>query len=209
MSPRDGWPNPAAWAMASGATAVLDRVRVYENVPAAVADLHKIYATTARHRDMVKIELTPKKLAEEIHHHAARGARSAVLFGRERTGLENDEVALADAVVVVPLNPEFSSLNLAQAVLLVAYEHFQAAADAPERQLVQNDTRPATLGRAAPFLRRLERPSKKPTSSAPKPCARSSGARSRTSSPAPTSPSRRCASCTECSPPSKAAACGA
>lgn len=157
VNPRDGWPNPAAWAMASGATAVLDRVRVFASVPAAVADLHKIYATTARHRDMVKIELTPKKLAEEIHRYAAQGARSGVLFGRERTGLENDEVALADAVVVVPLNPEFSSLNLAQAVLLVAYEHFQAASDAPERQLVQNDTRPASLDERHLFFERLEK----------------------------------------------------
>ncbi len=157
VRPRDGWPNPAAWAMASGADRVLEKVRVFETLPEAVADLHKIYATTARHRYMVKVELTPRRLAQEIHQHAATGARSAVLFGRERTGLENDEVAMSDAVVVAPLNPEFTSLNLAQAVLLISYEWFQAQSEAPERQLVQKDTRPATQEERHLFFLRLEK----------------------------------------------------
>jgi tRNA/rRNA methyltransferase len=157
VRPRDGWPNPAAWAMASGADRVLDQVRVCDSLPEAVADLHKIYATTARHRYMVKFELTPKRLAQEIHLSTAAGARSGILFGRERTGLENDEVALADAVVVVPLNPDFTSLNLAQAVLLVAYEWFQARAEAPEKKLVLLDTRPATQEERHLFFTRLEK----------------------------------------------------
>jgi len=157
VRPRDGWPNPAAWAMASGADRVLDRVRVFASLEAAVADLHKIYATTARHRYMTKVELTPRKLAEEIHQSAARGVRSGVLFGRERTGLENEEVALSDAVVVAPLNPEFTSLNLAQAVLLISYEWFQAGSDAPPRQLVMTDTRLATQEEWSVFFGRLEK----------------------------------------------------
>lgn len=157
VRPRDGWPNPSAWAMASGADRVLEKVRVFDSLPEAVADLHKVYATTARHRYMVKVELTPKRLAEEIHAAATVGARSGVLFGRERTGLENDEVAMADAVVVVPLNPEFTSLNLAQAVLLISYEWFQARSETPDRRLVLLDTRPATQEERHIFFTRLEK----------------------------------------------------
>jgi len=157
VRPRDGWPNPASWAMASGADRVLDKVQVFGSLAEAVADLHKIYATTARHRYMVKVELTPKRLAEEIHQAALGGARCGVLFGRERTGLENDEVAVADAVVVVPLNPEFTSLNLAQAVLLIAYEWFQAQSEVPDEQLIMLGTRPATREELHNFFGRLEK----------------------------------------------------
>jgi tRNA/rRNA methyltransferase len=157
VRPRDGWPNPAAIAMASGATAVLDAVRVYDDLASAAADLHRLYATTARHRDMVKHEVTPRHLAEEIHSYAAQGARSGILFGRERTGLENDEVAACHAVVVVPLNPAFTSLNLAQAVLLITYEWYQAQAQAPPRVLTTSDSYPALQADHQAFLDRLER----------------------------------------------------
>ncbi|MEM8934163.1 MAG: RNA methyltransferase [Acidobacteriota bacterium] len=155
INPRDGWPNPDAVAMASGATAVLDRVRVFDDLPGAVADLHRVYATTARHRDMLKHELTPRAAAVEIHRQAATGARSGILFGRERIGLMNDEVSRCEAAIVAPLNPHHTSLNLAQAVLLIAWEWRAAIDETPERVFVQPDTRPATRAELSNFLRRF------------------------------------------------------
>jgi tRNA/rRNA methyltransferase len=137
IAPRDGWPNDAASAMASGADKVLHAATLYPDVETAVADLQRVYATTARHRDMIKHEVTPARAAQEMRRAAGQGTRCGVLFGRERIGLTNDEVVLADAVLHVPLNPHFSSLNLAQAVLLVAYEWFQAGDQTAERVLVQ------------------------------------------------------------------------
>ena len=156
VAPRDGWPNDAARPMSSGAYGILDRAQCFPTLKEAVADLHKIYGTTARHRDMVKHELTPRKLAQEIHGHAAHGRRSGILFGRERIGLTNEEVSLCDAVVVAPLNPHFSSLNLAQAVLLIAWEWRQHADETPDRQLIAPDTHPATRENLDTFLDRLE-----------------------------------------------------
>jgi tRNA/rRNA methyltransferase len=127
VAPRDGWPSDKAVAMASGATPVLDRVRVFDSVEEAVADLHFVYATTARPRDMLKGVESPAAAATAMAARAARGERVGVLFGRERAGLTNEEVALADAVLTFPTNPEFSSLNIAQAVLIVGYAWFTAA----------------------------------------------------------------------------------
>ena len=121
VSPRDGWPNPSAGPAAAGADEVLARARVYETLAEAVADCAHVYATTVRKRGVTKPVLTPEQAASEIHAHAGV-ARSAVVFGPERSGLETDDVALARAIVTVPVNPEFASLNLAQAVILVAYE---------------------------------------------------------------------------------------
>lgn len=156
VAPRDGWPNEAAVPMASGAFEVLDRARCFPTLQEAVADLHRVYATTARHRDMVKHELTPRRLAKEIHGHAAQGQRSGILFGRERIGLTNEEVSLCDAVVVAPLNPIFTSLNLAQAVLLIAWEWRQQWDETPEKTLVAPDTVAATRDNLENFLGRLE-----------------------------------------------------
>jgi tRNA/rRNA methyltransferase len=119
VNPRDGWPNPAAGPAASGADIVLERAKLYESVPDAVADCSTIYASTVRRRDLVMPVVTPEAMAAEI---AASPARSAILFGPERSGLETEEVALANSIVTVPINPEFASLNLAQAVILLAYE---------------------------------------------------------------------------------------
>jgi tRNA/rRNA methyltransferase len=119
VAPRDGWPNPAAGPAASGADAVLRQARVFETTAEAVADCANVYATTVRKRGVTKPVLTPEQAAREI---AAQPGRSAVLFGAERSGLETDDVALARAIVTVPINPEFGSLNLAQAVILLAYE---------------------------------------------------------------------------------------
>ena len=119
VAPRDGWPNPSAGPAASGADIVLERARVFGSVAEAVADCPFVYATTVRKRGLVVPVVTPEDAAREIRGHAGP---SAILFGAERSGLETDEVALAGKIVTVPVNPEFRSLNLAQAVLLLAYE---------------------------------------------------------------------------------------
>jgi len=125
VSPRDGWPNARANAMAAGAENVVEAARVFDSLDAAIADVQYLCATTARLRDMVKPAYTPRQAAEELARRQDAGARCGVLFGAERSGLENEHVAMADAIVHVPVNPAFGSLNLAQAVLLVAYEWFQ------------------------------------------------------------------------------------
>jgi tRNA/rRNA methyltransferase len=119
VAPRDGWPNPAAGPAASGADMVLERARVFETVAEAIADCPFAYATTVRKRGLVVPVITPEEAAREIH---ANDGASAILFGAERSGLETDEAAMAGKIVTVPINPEFRSLNLAQAVILIAYE---------------------------------------------------------------------------------------
>ena len=119
VAPRDGWPNPNAGPAASGADEVLAKARVYPDTASAVADCAHVYATTVRKRGVTKPVVTPEAAARDIR--AAPG-RSAVLFGPERSGLDTDDVALARAILTVPINPQFGSLNLAQAVILVAYE---------------------------------------------------------------------------------------
>jgi tRNA/rRNA methyltransferase len=119
VSPRDGWPNPAAGPAASGADIVLERASVYESVAEAVADCPNVYATTVRKRGVTKPVVTPEQAADAVH---AGPGKSAILFGPERSGLETEDVALARTIVTVPINPEFGSLNLAQAVILIAYE---------------------------------------------------------------------------------------
>lgn len=156
VRPRGGWPQRAARPMASGALEVLDSARAFDTLDDAVADLRALYATTARHRDMIQRELTPRRLAKELRTHESRGERCGILFGRERTGLENDDVARCDAVVVAPLNPKFTSLNLAQAVLLIAWEWFQSADETPEKVLVEADSRRATQQELRIYLDRLE-----------------------------------------------------
>src|SRR5688572_33184637 len=120
VAPRDGWPNPDAGPAAAGADEVLASARVYDTVAEAVSDCAHVYATTVRKRGVTKPVLTPEAAAREIA--SQTGGRSAILFGPERSGLETDDVALARAIVTVPINPEFGSLNLAQAVILCAYE---------------------------------------------------------------------------------------
>lgn len=119
VAPRDGWPNPSAGPAASGADIVLDRAQVFETVADAVADCAHVYATTVRKRGVTKPVVTPEQAADAIH---AGPGRAAILFGPERSGLETDDVAVARTIVTVPINPEFGSLNLAQAVILIAYE---------------------------------------------------------------------------------------
>ena len=119
VAPRDGWPNPDAGPAASGADVVLEQAQVFDSVAGAVADCSTIYAATVRRRDLVMPVIDPEAMAAAI---ATCSGRSAILFGPERSGLETDDVALASHIVTVPINPNFGSLNLAQAVILLAYE---------------------------------------------------------------------------------------
>ena len=119
VAPRDGWPNPEAGPAASGADIVLQGAQVFDATADAIADCTLVYASTVRRRDLVLPIVEPKAMGEGI---ATNSGRSAILFGPERSGLETEDVALANAIVTVPINPEFGSLNLAQAVILLAYE---------------------------------------------------------------------------------------
>jgi tRNA/rRNA methyltransferase len=125
VAPRDGWPNPSAGPAAAGADLVLERASVHETLAEAVADCAHVYATTVRKRGVTKPVLTPEEAAQAVQREPGR---SAYVFGPERAGLETDDVALARAIVTVPINPEFGSLNLAQAVILLAYEWSKTAA---------------------------------------------------------------------------------
>ena len=122
VEPRDGWPNPKAVAMASGAGRVLDFAGIFGSVQAALADCDYVFATTARGRELTKPIFTPERAMMMARELGAAGKRVGVLFGPERAGLENEDVAQAQGIVTVPVNPEFFSLNLAQCVLLIGYE---------------------------------------------------------------------------------------
>ena len=122
VDPRDGWPNPRAVALASGAGRVLDAAGVYPTVQTAIADCDYVFATTARGRELTKPVMTPERAMEYARELIRLGKKVGVLFGPERAGLENEDVVLANAIISVPVNPEFPSLNLAQCVLLLGYE---------------------------------------------------------------------------------------
>ncbi|MEL6884028.1 MAG: RNA methyltransferase [Pseudomonadota bacterium] len=129
VAPRDGWPNAAATALASGAGRVLDAATVHDDLAGAVGDCAYVFATTARQRDMTKPVFSPEAAMQDAATRIAQGQHVAVLFGPERAGLENDDIAQANALISVPVNPEFPSLNLAQCVLLVGYEWMRAAGE--------------------------------------------------------------------------------
>src|SRR5882724_653139 len=129
VKPRDGWPNISAQRAASGADHILERVELFDTVEQAVADLTLVFATTARAHDQAKPVVGPEGAAGEIVGHVAAGGGAGILFGRERAGLTNEEVALANRIVTFPVNPGFASLNLAQAVLLMGYEWFKLATE--------------------------------------------------------------------------------
>jgi tRNA/rRNA methyltransferase len=127
VKPRDGWPNPRARIAASGADRVLDQARLFATLPDAIADCHLVFAATARAHDQAKPVVGAEEAARRAMPRVVAGDTVAVVFGRERNGLENDEVGLADLILTLPVNPAFASLNLAQAVLVVAYEWFKLA----------------------------------------------------------------------------------
>ena len=125
VAPRDGWPNPDAGPAASGADRLLEQARVFDSVAEAIADCSAVYASTVRRRDLIMPVVGPEEMASAIH---ASAGRTAILFGPERSGLETEDVSLASHIVTVPINPDFGSLNLAQAVILLAYEWSRGSA---------------------------------------------------------------------------------
>ena len=155
VAPRDGWPQDRAWRMASGADRILEAATLHDTVAEAVADLHHVYATCPRPRHIVKPVLTARGAAAEWRLVGARGLRAGILFGPERAGLDNDDMAHADALVRFPLNPAFMSLNLGQAVMIAAYEWWTAAEATPSRRLMTNETHVATKGELENFLTHL------------------------------------------------------
>jgi cysteinyl-tRNA synthetase/tRNA/rRNA methyltransferase len=155
VAPRDGWPQERAWRMASGADRVLDQAEVFPDVAAAVADLHHVFATCPRPRHIIKPVLTARGGAAELREITNRGLSAGVLFGPERAGLDNDDMAQADALIRYPLNPAFMSLNLSQAVMVMAYEWWMAADATPPRELMTNETAVATKAELEGFLGHL------------------------------------------------------
>ena len=152
VRPRDGWPNARAVATASGADVVLDAARSFETTEDAIADLTLVFAATTRDRDMIKRSYSPEQAARAF----LREDHSGVIFGGEAWGLHNDDIALAEHVITVPLNPGFSSLNLSQAVLLIGYEWYKAGRDAPPPELRMTGTRPASKKELVAMFEHLE-----------------------------------------------------
>ncbi|MBM3557770.1 MAG: RNA methyltransferase, partial [Alphaproteobacteria bacterium] len=153
VAPRERWPNERAVAMAAHAVAVVEDARVHPTLEEAIADLQVVYATTARNRYLVKPILTPRAAAVETRRLDGEGTRVGYLFGPERTGLETDEIAVASAIIEIPTDPDYASLNLAQAVLVCAYEWFNAA-PAPAQPVPLDP--PATQGALAKLYDHLE-----------------------------------------------------
>jgi TrmH family RNA methyltransferase len=158
VAPRDGWPQERAWRMGSGAHRILEAAQVFESVAAAVADLHRVFATCPRPRHIIKPVLTARGGAAEIVAVGSRGLRAGVLFGPERAGLDNDDIAQADSLIRYDLNPGFMSLNLAQAVMILGYEWWLARGEElPMREMETHGTRVATKAELDNFLAHLIR----------------------------------------------------
>ena len=157
VKPRDGWPNTQAQRSASGADRVLEQAALFDDLTAAIADCTVVLATTARAHDQAKPVLGPDEAAAFLAPHVAAGENVAVLFGRERYGLENHEVALADRIVTFPVNPAFASLNLAQAVALVAYEWFKLASGGVLPFTMPRKSEPAGKEQVQALFANLER----------------------------------------------------
>jgi tRNA/rRNA methyltransferase len=157
VNPRQGWPNDKARIMATGAGRVLDAVALYPTLATAIADCSLVLAATARAHDQAKPVIGPAEAASMIGPTIAAGENAAILFGRERNGLENDEVALADAIVTLPVNPAFASLNLAQAVVIVAYEWFKLAGAGTLPFAMPNKSVPAPKQQLLAFFENVER----------------------------------------------------
>jgi tRNA/rRNA methyltransferase len=155
VAPRDGWPQEKAWRTSSGADRILDAASIHPSVADAVADLHRVLATCPRPRHIIKPLLTARGGAAERRAICARDLRVGLLFGPERAGLDNDDMARADALIRFPLNPGFMSLNLAQAVMVMAYEWWIAADATPRHALMTNETRVATKAELENFLAHL------------------------------------------------------
>ncbi len=156
VNPRDGWPNDKAVAAASKADHVIARVRVFGTTEAAIADLSLVLATTARRRDLQKPVLGPEAAAQLLVGHIAGGGGAGLLFGRERWGLDNAEIALADAIVTLPVEAAFASLNIAQAVLVMAYEWRRQSGDGEKLLFDSEFAAPATKEQLIGMFEHLE-----------------------------------------------------
>ena len=157
VAPKEVWPNPKARMMAAGADRVLDQAELYESLAAAIADCAFVAATTARAHDQAKPVLAPAECVAGLAPRIAAGETVAIVFGRERNGLENDEVGLADCIVTFPVNPAFASLNLAQAVALIAYEWFKLALEGALPFAMPEKSRAAPKEQLFAFFASLER----------------------------------------------------
>jgi tRNA/rRNA methyltransferase len=157
VAPRDGWPNDKAHAAAAGAAFVVEQATVYDSVEQAIGELNFVLATTARPREMVKAVLSPESAGRELRRRRDRAERTGVLFGPERSGLDNDTIALADAILTAPVSPGFASLSLPQAVLLFGYEWLKAESAAPPLGRATAFDGPATEGIAFPDTRQATR----------------------------------------------------
>lgn len=156
VRPRQRWPNKKAQAMAANAERVIKEARVFKDVAAAVGDLRLLLATTARDRKVAKPVLAPAEAAKRLHAAAKRGSATGVMFGPERAGLDNNDVALADALVTIPTAPGYASLNLAQAVLLISYEWFRAGDSTPPERIDHGLGKPATRDELFALFAHLE-----------------------------------------------------
>jgi tRNA/rRNA methyltransferase len=161
VKPRDPWPlgevhQQRMTGAASGAEHLLQNAKLFKTVEEAIADLNYVYATASRTHDMVNKILTPRAAIPDMQARMEAGQKVGVMFGPERTGLINDYIVLANAKITVPLNPKFTSLNLAQTVLLIGYEWYQAQSETPPEQKRFGDSRPATREEYLNFYHRLE-----------------------------------------------------
>ncbi|MEC7489928.1 MAG: RNA methyltransferase [Pseudomonadota bacterium] len=157
VRPKGDWPNPKAINTSSGAERILEQASIYSTTEQAVADLQHRYATTPRARDMIKTVLSPRELGRTLHENCVLGEKSGVLFGREAKGLHNDDIAISDGIIMVPVNPEHRSLNLAQCVLLVAYEWFQGTAPITITELTRKGGTAASREELFDFFEHLEK----------------------------------------------------
>lgn len=155
VAPRDGWPNPKAEATASGAGQVMDNVQVFEKTPDALADFSHVYATTARSRDLTNKIVTPETAMKDAQRRIGKGEKVAILFGPERAGLANEDIVQANTLVSIPVNPAFASLNLAQSVLLLAYEWRRVSAETEEESIEFAGAAPATQIEIEKLVERL------------------------------------------------------
>ncbi len=156
VRPRDGWPSQPAIDNSAGAVDVINDAKIYDNTKDAIKDLNYILATTGRAREMVTQILTPDFAATSMRDKISNNHQVGVIFGGERSGLNNDDISLADAVISIPLNPEFKSLNLAQAVLLVAHNYFMLDDKTIKSSLEINDAMPATMKELDYYIEILE-----------------------------------------------------
>lgn len=156
VTPRENHLSDKAIAASSGADEILHNASVYTSLANAVADLNAVFATTARRRNQIKTVYTAETVMKPVHSLLNTGNKCGIMFGPERTGLENDDVSIADAIIEIPLNPKHCSLNLSQAVLLVGYEWYKSIINVPEMQFITNATRLATKEQLTNFFNFLE-----------------------------------------------------